>query len=203
MLDTAFNKKFSPVDRGRFLEAQTENWSYVGRFLWGFARIEYEINQRFDDLVNLGAGTWFLTYSISLRTKIEVIDSVLKGRDIADSNLFKRIHKFHDLRNIIAHWPFYGDSNYCGEDGLWCDYADKHGTEFAKPGTKDKARFISYAELDSYDAEMSVLCERLEELPITPITADDRTAIEEAISSYENVLRFPTRREKTEEEQEE
>lgn len=44
MLDTAFNKKFSPVDRGRFLEAQTENWSYVGRFLWGFARIEYEIN---------------------------------------------------------------------------------------------------------------------------------------------------------------
>jgi len=50
---------------------------------------------------------------------------------------------------------------------------------------------------------MSVLCERLEELPITPITADDRTAIEEAISSYENVLRFPTRREKTEEEQEE
>ena len=68
---------------------------------------------------------------------------------------------------------------------------------------KTRLEFISYAELDSYDAEMSVLCERLEELPITPITADDRTAIEEAISSYENVLRFPTRREKTEEEQEE
>jgi hypothetical protein len=61
---------------------------------------------------------------------------------------------------------------------------------------------LNLLRLDSYDAEMSELCERLEELPIIPITEDDRAAIEEAIRSSDNVVRFPThlRKEKPREE---
>jgi hypothetical protein len=174
-------------------EVIAKAWTYVGRFIWGFATIEYEVNQRVQDLFDVGpagAASVFLTYQLDLRKKLDLLDRVLQGRGIDESKTFKRIHAFHDLRNVFAHWPMSE-----GEDGngLWCDFIDKEGKlDFAIPSTGEKTRYIKYADLDSYDTEMSVLREKLEEIPVAPISQDDRIAIEEAISSSDNVVRFPT-----------
>jgi hypothetical protein len=149
----------------------------------------------------VGAASILLTYTLDLRKKLELLDIVLKSRGFDESKTFKRIHIFHDLRNVFAHWPFEQDPE--GGEGLWCDYIDKRGDiTYSIPGTAKKDRVIKYVELDSYDAEMSEVCERLEGLPITPITEDDKVTIEEAINSSENVVRFPgnlRRKEETEE----
>jgi hypothetical protein len=172
-------------------EALAKAWTYVGRFIWGFARIEYEVNQRVGDLLDVGpagAASLFLTYQLDLRKKLDLLDKVLQCREVDESKTFKRIHAFHDLRNVFSHWPLYDAG-----DSLWCDFIDKQGsTDFAMPGSKEKVRYIKYVDLDSYDTEMSILCKKLEELEIAPITQHDRIAIEEAISSSYNVVRFPT-----------
>ena len=74
----------------------------------------------------------------------------------------------------------------------------KGDTDFEKPGAKAKDNVIEYSELDSYDIDASDLCEKLERLtevvtPITEFSDDLRRRIEEAISSSENVVRFPKR----------
>lgn len=119
---------------------------------------------------------------------------MLKSQGIDESRTIKRVHKLHNIRNIIAHWPFGGDS-----DGISCDFIDKHGdTNFQKPGARDKDNLIKYSELDSYDAELSELYEKLEQLshsatPITGLSDEMRLNIEEAISSSDNVLRYPSK----------
>jgi hypothetical protein len=148
MLDTMFHKKhrqgLPQQHQKNFQESHTRVWSYVGRFIWGFASIEYDINQLFDDVFDVGAAGLLLTYSLDLRKKVELLAKVLESRGIDESKTFKRIHAFHDLRNVFAHWPFEEDE--CGE-GLWCDYVDKHEElTFSRPGTRTKDRSIKFAE---------------------------------------------------------
>lgn len=112
-----------------------------------------------------------------------------------ESATFKRVHKLHDLRNVLAHWPFNEEAD---QSGISCDFINERGdTDFHKPGTHAKDNLITYAELDRYDTEASELYEKLDELaesaiPITEPSEDLRNAmIEEAIRSSDNVLRFP------------
>jgi hypothetical protein len=67
--------------------------------MWGFTRIEYEVNQLFWELFDVGAASLWLTYNVAidLRKKLELLGIVLKSRGIDESKTFKRIHTFHDL----------------------------------------------------------------------------------------------------------
>jgi hypothetical protein len=97
-------------------------------------------------------------------------------------------------KDSIAHWPFFGEA-----DGISRDYINKQGhSEFSKPGVEGKDNLIKYAELDSYDADMSELYDKLGVLldsaaPITSVDEELRAAIEEAIGSSSNVVRFRKR----------
>jgi hypothetical protein len=199
MLDTAFNKKFLPAlskaQRKARSKSENEVWSYIGRFITGFALVEYQVNELFHALINVDyPALILLTYTLDLRKRLELIQIILKSRGIDESATFKRVHSLHDLRNVIAHWPFSKD-----EDGLWCDFIDKYRhLDFGKPTTKDRDRVIKFAEFDSYDADASELYDKLEELlasatPLTDVDNDLRIAIEGAISSSDNVVRFPSR----------
>jgi hypothetical protein len=199
MLESAFlNKLYAEFPdnekrKASHLKARNQVWSYVGRFITGFALVEYQVNQLCTDL--LGPASLLLTYALDLRKKLEVIDVVLKSQGIDESKTIKRVHELHDIRNLFAHWPFGG-----GSDGISCDFIDKHGdTTFRKPGNREKDNLIKYSELDSYDADLSELYEKLEHLmvlatpipPIADVSDDLRHDIEEVISSSDNVVRFP------------
>jgi hypothetical protein len=93
------------------------------------------------------AASVLLTYHyLDLRKKLELLDIVLKSRGFDESKTFNRIHTFHDLRNVFAHWPFsdYGDGD---RDGISCDYIDKKGTDFAKPGLERKITSLNMLSL--------------------------------------------------------
>jgi hypothetical protein len=120
---------------------------------------------------------------------------ILQNRGVNESATFKRVHKLHDLRNVLAHWPF---TEEIDQSGISCDFINASGnTDFHKPGTHAKDNMITYAELDRYDTEASELHEKLEELaeeatPITEPSEGLRDAMtEKAIKSSDNVLRFP------------
>jgi hypothetical protein len=208
MLETAYLDKLYPkTKKGKrakagHLKKENRVWCYVGRFITGFAAVEYQVNQLCDHLLGGGAAALLLTYTLDLRKKLDLIDIVLKSQDIDESNMLKRAHELHDIRNIIAHWPF---SEELGEIGLWCDYIDKRGDlGFKKPRARMKDNLIEYSELDSYDADASELCEKLESLmnlvtPINDISDNLRHSIEEAIASSDNVVRFPSKLRKEDE----
>jgi hypothetical protein len=174
------------------LKNNNKVWSYVGRFITGFALVEYQVNELCCELLGGSDAAIFLTYSLDLRKKLDLIKVVLESRGIDEGKTIKRVHKFHNIRNVIAHWPFSAD-----DSGLSCDYMDKSGdTNFEKLGTKTKDNVIEYSELDAYDAEVSELYERLDRLvgsvsPVTDMSDDLRRSIEDAISSSDNVVRLP------------
>jgi hypothetical protein len=185
--------------------SQDKAWSYVGRFIWGFAMIENQANQLFYELIggsrnspsqasSAGLGL-LLTYSFDLRKKLELTQIILKERGVDESKMFKRLHQLHDLRNVITHFPFEED---LPGDRLSCDYINKYGeTVFPKkPGTSEKDYFITYAEFDFYHAIAMELYDKLYKLwdSAIPITEDElqhTIEIEKAISSSDNVVRFP------------
>ena len=201
MLHSAFLERLygatSKINR-KHLEKGNKVWSYVGRFITGFACVEYEVNQLCHELIGDSfVGNAFVTYTLDLRKKLNLVEVLLKERDHIEEwkTLKKRVHKLHNIRNILAHWPFSDNFGH----GIWCDYLNEKGElDFAKPGTKAKDNIIEYSELDSYDIDASDLCEKLERLreevtSITEFSDDQRHRIEEAISSSENVIRFPNK----------
>jgi hypothetical protein len=205
MLGTAFLDKLyrqSPKTkkemRAKAEHLKTENkvWSYVGRFITGFSMVEYQVNQLCDKLLGRSYAAAFLTYTLDLRKKVELISVVLRSKDLDESKMLKRVHELHDIRNIIAHWPFSEDSVNAG---LWTDFMDRYGhLGFKKPRAGEKDNLIEYSELDSYDADAKELYDKLDNLinlvePIDDLSDDLLLSIEAAISSSENVLRFPSK----------
>jgi hypothetical protein len=176
-------------------------WSYVGRFITSFAHIENTVNQllvefiggaprgvplqQFNQGISVTVGL-FVTYSLDLRKKLELIDVILKLRGVDESKTFKRVHELHDLRNVIVHNPFTEDDL---DDGLSCDFIDKHGyTAFRKPGTSAYDNSITFAEFDAYEAVAAELYKKLLELlasatPITEVSDELRDAMKEVINS--------------------
>jgi hypothetical protein len=73
--------------------SQNKAWSYVGRFVLKFATIENTANQLFLELIGgvsrhktggaLDPGI-FLTYTLHLRKKLELVNAILKDRGIDD-----------------------------------------------------------------------------------------------------------------------
>jgi hypothetical protein len=215
MLETAFYKDIlshlSETEVQARRESQTRIWSYIGRFLYGFAMIEYYLNLLLTELLDAGlnmqedqteprdnekcvSAGLFLTYMLDLRKKIEVTEVILKNQGLNEHSLFKRVHALHDLRNVLAHWPFSEDLY---QTGISCDFINGKGeTTFRKPGTKAEDNAISYLQLDDYDIEASKISARLEELyesaiPIREASDEVRSAIiEEIIRSSDNVLQF-------------
>jgi hypothetical protein len=202
MLITAFHRDYlAGLPRNRANAIKKSNmkaWSYIGRFIWGFAMVEYQVNQLLQKLLggensaSAAAASLLLTYTLDLRRKLDVIEIIFKSRGIDESGTFRRVHSLQNLRNVVAHWPFDED-----EGGLSCDYINKRGdVTFTKPGSWERDNLIKWVEFDSYDAEASALCGKLEELlnsatPITQISVDFQNLVEEVIRSSENVVRFP------------
>jgi hypothetical protein len=208
MLDTAFGKQYRSGWPQSRIEAQATSqmkaWGYVGRFIWGFAMIENQANQLFQELIGGGAQAnqtggvgWsaglLLTYTLDLRKKLDLIQAIYKSRGVDESKTFKRVHQLHDLRNIITHYPFEEELE---KSRLSCDYINKYGgTLFSKKlGTSEPDNSITYAEFDFYDAIASEVYEKLNDLwnDAMPATEDElRHVIEKAIDSSDNVVRFP------------
>jgi hypothetical protein len=164
------------------------SWSYIGRFVWKFSWIEYQVGYLFAELFGGGtskasnAAAWLLEDMFDLRKQLRVIDEIMKSSPFHERKTFKRIHALHDVRNDLAHLPFDEDADGSGI----------YSSEFDK--------FFTYAELDSYDAELSTLFLDLEKLlysdaatPITDLSAELQVSIERAISSSDNTVRFPSR----------
>ena len=202
MLHSAFLERLygatSKIKR-EHLETDNKVWSYVGRFITGFACVEYEVNQLCHELIGDSfVGNAFVTYTLDLRKKLDLVDVLLEERDRIEE--WKNCSKsgytnFTTLETYLRIGHF---SDSFGH-GIWCDYLNEKGElDFAKPGAKAKDNIIEYSELDSYDIDASDLCEKLERLredvtSITEFSDDQRRRIEEAISSSENVIRFPNR----------
>jgi hypothetical protein len=203
MLDTAFDKRiaFSVGWSESAIKARNESqmkvWSYVGRFVWGFAMIEKAANEIFFELIGGGRNPpnqassaaigLFLTYSLDLRKKLKMIEIILERRDIDVSETFKRLHQLHDLRNVIVHHPFEEED----KNRLSCDYGNQYGdSEFSKkPATSGYDHSITYAEFDLYDAAASEVYAKLDELlssdAVIPTTEDElqhAIKVEEAIA---------------------
>jgi len=173
--------------------SQNKAWSYVGRFITNFAMIENMVNQLFDYLLRISynqpagavAVDLFITYSLDLRKKLELIDIILKRRGVDESKTFKQVHELHDLRNVICHFPF--EEEFEGE--LSCDYLNKYGSNVFKIlGKSEKDNSITYAEFDHIDAIARELYKKLFELmesatPITEVSDELRDAMKEVIGS--------------------
>jgi hypothetical protein len=111
-----------------------------------------------------------------------VDDTTKAGVD--ESATFKRVHKLHDLRNVLAHWPFAEEAD---QSGISCDFINERGdTDFRKPGTHAKDNMITYSELDRYDTEASEVYEKLEELAESaiPIRAWNRRRVRHWILTF-------------------
>jgi hypothetical protein len=198
LYDDGSSKTKSDMRRiAKHLKSENRVWSYVGRFITGFAMVEYEVNQLCMELLGGNdAVRHLLTYSLDLRKKLDLLKVMFESQGVDVSKTFSAIHELHDLRNIVAHWPFSEE-----EGGLWCDFIDKQGkTTF--PRAKDNV--INYSEFDSYDSKASELYEKLENLmhlvtPISDASDDLQHRIEEAISLSENVVRIKHRLQKDDE----
>jgi hypothetical protein len=205
MLDTAFDKEvkdsLSEAQRKDYVRSENVVWSYIGRFITGFATVEYSINQLFGELFGCNSASTMLTYSLDLRKKLEVITIALKSQGIDVRKDIKKVQELHDIRNIIAHWPF------CAEnDGLFVDYVHKNGSLDLPPRRKTISNpygglpfhnnIIAYSKFDEYDREAAELNKLFEELiflvkPITDADSNLRIALEDAILSSDNVIHFP------------
>jgi hypothetical protein len=188
-------------------ERLEEAWKYAGRFLWRFGGLESVINEIFGELFNLNSTAAGLLFAplLDQRKKLKLIEAGLKEQGTDQSDLFKRVHKLHDIRNVIAHASF--DPV---QDGISFDYVGHSGDTRLPNSTapKDMKKWqlkdfqgwgiITYSEFDAYDAEVRTLTDSLLEIcssiaPITDFSANLASAIEEAISSSDNVVRFPKR----------
>ena len=217
MLETVFHREIlsglSKAQMKARTKTRNKEWSYIGRFMMGFTLVEYQVNQLFEDLMSphrslpeggrllefSAAGHW-LTYTLDLRKKLKVLELILESQGIDESATFDLMHSLHTVRNVIAHWPFFEDS-----DGLSCGYTKAEGDPlFRKPKTKHGDTLIKFAEFDSYDVHMSELYDKFEKLsasvtPIADVGEDLQIAIEEAISTSENVIRYPSKPRKDDE----
>jgi hypothetical protein len=179
-----------------------KGWSYIGRFMWGFAIVESCIDSIFEELFNLNAAAMLMFVgNLDLRKKLDLVALGLKHQGIDKSTILKSVHELHNVRNVIVHACF----NY-DHQGITFDYVDRSG-EMRLPNKKKFRTIwgeeawdttITYSEFDLYDAQASKLADALEEIrgsftPITDLDADLASDIEATIGTSDNVIRFPGR----------
>jgi hypothetical protein len=132
-----------------------EAWWYVGRFMSSFATIEAGVDRALYELFDLDLILYsLLTSNLDLRKKLIFVRAAMEQQGLQDSAVavVNKIHKLHDIRNMLAHSQF----TISGE-GIEFGYSGKQpGSE--KFEAKEKTylgHFISYSQLDSYEKEMS------------------------------------------------
>jgi hypothetical protein len=121
-----------------------------------------------------------------------------------------------DLADPLRHSYFSGTLGGGDEGGIEFDYVDNRGN-LRLPNSKAPRDMkvwqpehfqawgvITYSEFDAYDAETDELTNALIKLsesvtPIIDFPADFANAVEEAISSSDNVIRFPKTPQKSDE----
>ena len=177
-----------------YQQNQEKGWRYVGRFMCVFASAEGTINELFVQLFNLENFALLFLGNIDLRKKLDLIAVGLRDQGVDGSKLVGEMHKFHDIRNAIAHSWFESF-----EDVVVFDWVNKRGRLVLPSKQKSRSesdftpsdREIAYSKFDEYDQEMTKLITDLGDIAerIAPIT--DSAAIEKAIREAENVVRFP------------
>lgn len=184
-------------------EEVAKAWAHVGRFMWGFAQVENGIDVLIGKYFGLNKITWTLIIStLDFRKKLQFLELGCKFQKIDPPVVFSAINELHDIRNMIAHCRFvpdYGNNDDKAGEGIEFDYfkpgAKSRNPKFASEGLFWSA-LLTYAEFESYDKKMSVLCSKLHDLsaslkPITELNADMMRDIEMIIERSNNVLRFP------------
>ncbi len=201
-----------PLDELGFFEEDKKAWMYVGRFMYGFAILELQINEMLDNLFGLtrfvGAEIYpevaiiFLS-QLDTRKKLKLIELGLKYQG-KPARFLRKLHELHDLRNAIAHSCFSSS-----EEGISFERIDPNTASSwlpkregrAEEMDEDRDALMSYSELDNLHSEMAELFGDLRHVAITPIIDADidrrqlTSDIEEIIQSSDNVIRFPRRSE--------
>ena len=190
-------------------------WMYVGRFMHGFAILEMQVNEIFDNLLQLTrfVGAEFnpevavmILSQLDTRKKLKLIELGLRYQGQYQGKpkrLLSRLHELHDQRNAIAHSLF-----SASEEGISFERIDpnrplgspkREGR--AEETDEDLDELRSYSELDKLHVEMAELLDDLRHVSIKPIIDADidrrqlARDIEEIIQSSDNVIRFARRSE--------
>lgn len=82
-------------------------WTYVGRFMWRFAEVEWQVNEIFVNVFDLNEGASLMVVGyLDFGKKLQLIDVGLRNQGVDHSDIIKRLRKLADVRNIVAHFPF-------------------------------------------------------------------------------------------------
>jgi hypothetical protein len=114
-MDSAFERLFGTTQTRRENGKTPPNeWEYVGRFMWGFGRIESLINELLRQLFGLrGLLYLLLLANIDFRKKIDLMRIGFKHQGMNDhAPILNRVHKLADIRNAVGHGSFYYEPVY-------------------------------------------------------------------------------------------
>lgn len=157
-------------------------WKYIGRFLWHYGIIEASINEIFIELFDLERVAWMFIGKLDTRKKIELIKvGFAEKGNKRYMRLLDEVHKFADLRNVLAHAQF-----HLAEGGVDIDHITHHGKRWTTDNDMDT--FVSYDDFDRYDDKADKIIKALMDLqgnvsPISSISSELQAAMEEAIDA--------------------
>jgi hypothetical protein len=198
---TEFFREVGPRESDTDLERA---WRYVGRFMWGFAIVESDVNEIFVELFNLNAGAALMFIpNLDLRKKLKLISVGLKDQDVPQiddiDKTLKGVHKLADIRNIIAHFSF---GPQIGGEGIFSDYvrqdAEVRFPDVIKIHAEESDTTIPHSLFDYYDAVARKLSDALRSMqgsftPIADVSQELARDIAEIVAASDNIILFPER----------
>ncbi|RUV00680.1 hypothetical protein EOB36_15910 [Mesorhizobium sp. M6A.T.Cr.TU.017.01.1.1] len=156
-------------------------WRYVGRFLQDFARLEVQIDELFRAVFGLNDwGALLLQKALHIGQKINLTETGVGYQGLDYNDIFNRVRRHQQLRNVIAHCYFNGEKLAGGIDFL--HYEAGTGKLKSLPGN-DGDTLLQYVTLDALHEEASRLTLRLEEAvkECTPQQFDGHEDVRRAI----------------------
>jgi hypothetical protein len=205
------------TNRKRPAHERNKAYEYVGRFLWSFANVAAAIEELFSNKFNLDAfSSLLMQQNIDIRKKLALLEFAFERQETEDIKAIKRIldqvHRFHDIRNAIAHSGFNHVPSFTRIEngqkvhfpaGVEFGYVDRSGelriTGLPKMRSKQKnrdwlsdERTITYAEFEDWDTQMSQLAMTLSELDPDPVNEGVNFVrdVAKIIAASDNVLPF-------------
>ncbi len=170
-------------------------WTYVGRFMWRFAEVEWQVNEIFVNVFDLNEGASLMVVGyLDFGKKLQLIDVGLRNQGVDHSDIIKRLRKLADVRNIVAHFPF--SESLTSKEAVDFTYINRRGEQRMPWQSEESETVITYAQFDSYDVEACNLLDVLENMhipAIANITQELAGEIEDIIASSNNVIRFSKR----------
>jgi hypothetical protein len=109
-MDTAFDNKRRTLlgeDQDEGDTKVPKEWAYVGRFMWGFGKVEMIVNILFYDMYCQDANSVIVSFvlgNFDLRKKWRLLSNGLKRQKVKDYRQYSgKINELMDIRNSIAH----------------------------------------------------------------------------------------------------